>query len=47
MSYAPQSFLPTVPKKPRFGPLDRTIIVVILLCFLLCVAGLIYYPLTH
>ena len=34
-------------EEPRFGPLDRTIIVVILVCFVLCVAGLIYYPLTH
>jgi hypothetical protein len=33
-------------EEPRFGPLDRTVIVVILFCFLLCVAGLIY-PLTH
>jgi hypothetical protein len=33
-------------EEPRFGPLDRTVIVVILCCFLLCVAGLIY-PLTH
>ena len=29
-------------EEPRFGPLDSTVIVVILLCFLLCVAGLIY-----
>ena len=34
-------------EEARFGPLDSTIIIVILLCFLLCVAGLIYYPLTH
>jgi hypothetical protein len=34
-------------EEPRFGTLDSTIIVVILLCFLACVAGLIYYPLTH
>jgi hypothetical protein len=34
-------------EEPRFGPVDRAIIVVILLCFVLCVAGLIYYPLTH
>lgn len=33
-------------EEPRFGPLDRTVILVILFCFLLCVAGLIY-PLTH
>jgi hypothetical protein len=33
-------------EEPRFGPLDRTVIAVILLCFLVCVAGLIY-PLTH
>ena len=26
----------------RFGSLDRTVIAVILLCFFLCVAGLIY-----
>jgi hypothetical protein len=29
-------------EEPRFGPLDRTVIAVILLCFFLCVAGLIY-----
>jgi len=29
-------------EEPRFGPLDRTVIVFILLCFFLCVAGLIY-----
>lgn len=29
-------------EEPRFGPVDRTVIVVILLCFLLCVAGLIF-----
>ena len=34
-------------EEARFGPLDRTVILVILACFLLCVAGLIYYPLTH
>ena len=34
-------------EETKFGPLDRTIIVVILACFFLCVAGLIYYPLTH
>ena len=33
-------------EEPKFGPLDSTVIVVILLCFLLCVAGLIY-PLTR
>jgi len=33
-------------EEPRFGPLDRTVIVVILCCFFLCVAGLIY-PLTR
>ncbi|MGB7768821.1 MAG: hypothetical protein WBN22_08210 [Verrucomicrobiia bacterium] len=33
-------------EEPRFGTLDRTVIVAILVCFLLCVAGLIY-PLTH
>jgi hypothetical protein len=33
-------------EEPRFGPIDRTVIAVILLCFLVCVAGLIY-PLTH
>jgi hypothetical protein len=34
-------------EEAKFGPLDRTVIVVILACFLLCVAGLIYYPMTH
>ncbi|MGA2683887.1 MAG: hypothetical protein ABSF51_02430 [Verrucomicrobiota bacterium] len=34
-------------EEPRFGPVDRAVIVVILFCFVLCVAGLIYYPLTH
>ena len=33
-------------EEPKFGPLDSTVIVVILVCFLLCVAGLIY-PLTR
>lgn len=33
-------------EEPKFGPLDSTVIVVILLCFVLCVAGMIY-PLTH
>lgn len=28
-------------EEPKFGPLDRTVIAVILLCFLLCVVGLI------
>ena len=28
-------------EEPKFGLLDRTVILVILLCFLLCVAGLI------
>lgn len=28
-------------EEARFGPLDRTVILVILVCFLLCVAGLI------
>ena len=28
-------------EQARFGPLDRAVIAVILLCFLLCVAGLI------
>jgi hypothetical protein len=27
-------------EEPKFGPLDRTIIIVILVCFLLCIAGL-------
>jgi hypothetical protein len=30
-------------EEPRFGSLDRAIIVFILTCFALCVAGLIYY----
>ena len=30
-------------EEPRFGPIDRAIIVFILTCFALCVAGLIYY----
>ena len=34
-------------EEARFGPIDRAVIAVILLCFGLCVAGLIYYPLTH
>lgn len=29
-------------EEAKFGPLDRAIVVVILLCFLGCVAGLIY-----
>ncbi len=33
-------------EEPKFGSLDSTIIVIILLCFVLCVGGLIY-PLTH
>jgi hypothetical protein len=33
-------------EEAKFGPLDRTVIIAILLCFLLCVAGLIY-PLMH
>ena len=33
-------------EEPKFGPLDSAVIVVILVCFLLCVAGLIY-PLTR
>jgi len=33
-------------EEPKFGPLDSTVIIVILVCFLLCVAGLIY-PLTR
>ncbi|HUA67024.1 MAG TPA: hypothetical protein VMA13_00630 [Candidatus Saccharimonadales bacterium] len=33
-------------EEPKFGSVDRTVIIVILACFLLCIAGLIY-PLTH
>ncbi len=33
-------------EEPKFGSLDSTVIVVILLCFFLCVGWLIY-PLTH
>ena len=29
-------------EETKFGPLDRTIIAVILLCFLVCVVGLVY-----
>ena len=46
MSYAPLVVPANRSEEPRFGPLDRAVIVVILFCFLLCVAGLIY-PLTH
>jgi hypothetical protein len=34
-------------EEPRFGSIDRAVIAVILVCFGLCVVGLIYYPLTH